>query len=491
VPGHKGGTTFSVLKVLYLLAITASAFTVPAFAATRPARWLVIPALLALQVVILLGCRFPITEIVRPVWRLKWLFLFLIGCYVLLPAESPGAGDVVLPWRAPLVDWLVPLNLTGLERAALMCLQILTLLLASTVVRVTGSGNDLVDGLRAFRLPDLFVYSLDHTLELLGGAKKSSRRRAEAAGHGGTLSTVKQLLRGNIGGFVQTIRANIERAGERVGDESDRRLSARLVHDIGIVTGIALCMASIKMFRILPGLPFAPGHKALLLFPLYVLASHLTHSRWGGTAAGCVMGVIGFLQGDGRFGVLEILKHAAPGLVIDLAGPLVRRLPAWALGYCFLGLVAAAGRVTTELVLVLLLGARAEVYLFPAAVLVPNLLAGFLSAFVTFIVLRAFTRSEDNVNKDREIQAETKPGEATQMPSNQLSAEPQNSGAPDLPRTAEITTAPKRADRLLGWPRGNSFIRSKPNSVHEEVLCVESVEKNLRRSSNARRLRVR
>ena len=432
MPDHDGRTTFPVLKVLYLLAVTATAFTIPAFAATRSARWLVIPALLVLQIVILLACRIRIAEILRPVWRLKWLFLFLIGCYLLLPPESPSAGDVVLSWRAPLLDWLVPLNLTGLERAALMCLQILTLLLASTVVRVTGSGNDLVDGLRAFRLPDLFVYSLDHTLELFGGAKKSSRRRIEAAGQG-TLATVKQLLRGNIGGFVQTIRANIERAGERVGDGSNRRLDPRLVHDIGIVTGIALCMASVKVLKILPGLPFAPGHKALLLFPLYVLASHLTHSRWGGTAVGCVMGVIGFLQGDGRFGVLEILKHAAPGLMIDLAGPLVRRLPAWALGYCFLGLAAAAARVTTELLLVLLLGARAEVYLFPAAVLIPNLLAGFLSGFVTIFVLRAFTRSEDNVTKDRDIQAETKPGEATQMPSNQLPAEPQKSGASTYP----------------------------------------------------------
>src|SRR5205085_6670116 len=130
----------------------------------------------------------------------------------------------------------------GLERAALMCLQILTLLLASAVVRLTGSGRDLVHGLRAFRLPDLFVYSLDYTLELLGGAKKSGRRRAEAAGQGGALSTVKQLLRGNIGGLVQTIRANIERAGERAGHESDRRLGSHLAHDVGIVTGIGLCL---------------------------------------------------------------------------------------------------------------------------------------------------------------------------------------------------------------------------------------------------------
>ncbi len=433
LPDHGGSTTFSMLKVLYLLAVTAVAFMVPAFATTRPARWLVIPALLALQVVILLACRFPISEIVRPVWRLKWLFLFLIGCYVLLPAESPGAGDVVLPWHIPVVDWVLPLNLTGLERAALMCLQILTLLLASTVVRVTGSGSDLVDGLRALRLPDLFVYSLDHTLEVLGGAKKSGRGRAQPVAQGGTLSTVKRLLRGDIGGFVETIRTNIERAGERPGHENDYRLGPRLVHDIGIVTGIALCMASVKVLKFLPGLPFAPGHKALLLFPLYVLASRLTHSRWGGTAAGSIMGVIGFLQGDGRFGVLDILRHVAPGLVIDLASPLVRRLPAWALGYCFLGLAAAAGRITTELVLVLLLGARAEVYLFPAAILVPNLLAGFLSGFVTIFVLRAFARSEDNVNNDRDAPVETKPDEAAEIPPNQLLAEPSKLGASSYP----------------------------------------------------------
>src|SRR5258708_15920515 len=92
------------------------------------------------------------------------------------------------------------------------------------------------------------------------------------------------------------------------------------------------------------------------------------------------MGVIGFLQGDGRFGVLEVLKHIAPGLVIDIADPLVRRLPVWALGYCLLGLVAAVARTSTELVLVFLLGARAEIYLFPASKLVPTLLTVFPTA---------------------------------------------------------------------------------------------------------------
>jgi hypothetical protein len=307
-----------------------------------------------------------------------------------------------------------------------MCLQILAMLLASMVVRLTGSGKDLADGLRAFRLPNLFVYSLDHTLELFAGTQRSGRGRGEGGGRGegrgranrgGSLSTVKQLLRGDIGGFVETIRANVERAGERTRSDTGRDVGVHLAHDISVVTGIALCMASVKVLRIFPGLPFAPGHKVILLFPLYVLASRLTYSRWGGTAAGSIMGVIAFLQGDGRFGVLEILRHIAPGLVIDIAAPLVARLPTWALGYCLLGLAAALARITTDFMLVVLLGARTEVYLFPASVLVPNLLAGFLSGFVTMFLLRAFARSDDTKPPETDAPCMTaKPNDTEEVP---------------------------------------------------------------------------
>ncbi|WGS02076.1 energy-coupling factor transporter transmembrane protein EcfT [Bradyrhizobium sp. ISRA443] len=380
-----------MLKVIYLLVVTVVTFVLPALSATHPLRWAIVPALLALQVLTLLICRISISEIVRPAWRLKWLFLFLIGCYTLLPPEHP-AEDLALHWQVPRFGWLVPFNVTGLDRAAVMCLQILTVLLASTMVRLTGRGDDLVHGLQQLRLPGLFVHSLDRTLSLLSGADgRSGRRQREAGARPGTFTALKRLLRGDVGSFVQSIKANMELAAGQSDEGVGSKLEARLAHDVAVVSGIALCMASFKMLKILPGLPFASGHKALLLFPLYVLAARLTHSRWGATAAGAIMGVIGFLQGDGRFGVLEVLKHIAPGLVIDLAYPLVRRLPVWALGYCLLGLVAAVARTSTELVLVLLLGARAEIYLFPAAKLVPNLLAGFLSGFVTLFVLRVFS----------------------------------------------------------------------------------------------------
>jgi hypothetical protein len=401
----------AVLKVFYLLAVTAVTFMVPALAATYSLRWLVVPMLLSVQVLALLAWRIPIRKIVRPTWRLKWLFLFLIGCYTLLPPENP-AGDLVLQWRIPGLAWLLPFNITGLERAALMCLQILVLLLTSAVVRLTGSGDDLVYGLRALRLPALFVYALDRTLALLGGTdERTGRGQRDDGLRPGVFATLKRLLRGDVGALVRMIEANIERAGGRPG-EAGREPEARLAHDVAIVSGIALCMASFKMLKFLPGLPFASGHKALLLFPLYVLAARLTYSRWGATAAGTIMGVIGFLQGDGRFGVLEVLKHVAPGLVIDLADPLVRRLPVWALGYCLLGLVAAVARTSTEFVMVLLLGARAEIYAFPAVKLVPNLLAGFLSGFVTMFVLRVIARKAPTEKKSAESPDVSKPNNA-------------------------------------------------------------------------------
>jgi hypothetical protein len=387
-----------VLKVAYLLAVTTAVFAVPAAAASRPAQWLVVPGLLAVQVLALLVSRARPAEVVRPVWRLKWLFAFLLLCYTLLPPERDTPDAAPLRWP-PGASWAVPLHLGGLARAGLMCLQITTLILASAVVRRTGTGTDLIDGLRAVGLPRLFVHSFDLTLDLLGGP----RRRDPGGGRSdpepesrastpspGFFAALGRLLRGDIGFFVQSVQGGLERARAGVMCGGAGRLDPWLAHDVAVVAGVALVMASLKMVKLLPGVPFAPGIKALLLFPLYALAARLTRSRWGATATGAVLGVISFLQGDGRYGVLDVLQHLAPGVVFDLAQPLVRRLPPSAFVYCPLGFVAAVARTSTEWLVVLLLGARAEVYLFPAAKLVPNLIAGTLSGFVTAFVLRAF-----------------------------------------------------------------------------------------------------
>ena len=415
--------------VLYLLAVTGAAFAVPAWSVTAAAQWYLLPSLAGLQVVALAAAGVPPRDMLRMAARLRWLFVFLLVTYLLLPPD-PSTNDHLISWQ-PVTGWRpIRLNLSGVAAAAMMCLQILIVILASAVVRVRGGGTDLVDGLRGFGLPVLFVHSIDHTLALLGGLRARGAPGSGGGGGGGggrgigngggggrgtgggqghrrdhavdsadalgqhpgdgAVATIRRFLRGDAGAFTAAIARSLARARERVAGEHGGHLDARVAHDVAITTGISLMMLSIKILKILPGLPFFPGFKTLLFYPLYILASDLTYSRWGGTVCGTIMGVIGFLQGDGRYGVLEILKHTIPGLIVDLTWPMVKRLPRAALVYCALGLVLAIARTSTEFLTVLLLQARNEVFLFPAVTLVPNLIAGTLSGLVTLVVLPAF-----------------------------------------------------------------------------------------------------
>jgi energy-coupling factor transporter transmembrane protein EcfT len=178
----------AALKVVYLLAVSAVAFIVPAVAATQPTRWFVVLALLILQVAILRACRIGISEVVRPVWRL-WLFLFLIGCYVLLPPEHPGASAAILHWRI----WKT-------KRA-----QPIRHILAGAGQPDHHRGQEQREDLEAHEQG-----AVEAGLELFAGAQRSGggrgdgtgRGRGDGSGRGASLSTVKQLLRGFCDGSV-------------------------------------------------------------------------------------------------------------------------------------------------------------------------------------------------------------------------------------------------------------------------------------------------
>jgi hypothetical protein len=392
-----GRTRTAVLKVLYLLAVTAAVFVGPAVEVMQSARWWVVGGLLALQAVVLIRCGVERREVLRPLGRLKWLFAVLLICYAFLPGDDER---VAADWRNVLIfGGVLWVNLGGLSLAALMCLQILTVLLASAAVRLTGPGTDLVVGLRTLGFPKLFVYPLDLVLAKLGGMRRpgggsgSGGGRRHASANPATprlFAVLKQLVRGNVGAFTTAIRAALDDARQQVEEDAGEPLDPKFANDVAVIAGVGLVMVGFKMLKLLPGVPIASGHKTLLLFPLYILAARLTHTSWGGTAAGSVMGVVGFLQGDGRFGILEVLKHLAPGLLIDMLMPMVRRLPERAWVYCGVGLLAGVARLTTEFAVLLLLGTRAEVYLFLGVKMVPTLVAGVLSGFVAVAVLRAF-----------------------------------------------------------------------------------------------------
>lgn len=398
------------LLVVYLLTITVAAFFTPTV--WKPHA---VASLIALQFVILGAMRRFDRSLLRIFDRLKFLFLFLIAVNALLPGEADHEY-----WQA--TDWLA-VDLTGMRQGALMCAQILLVVVTTHVVRTVGDERSFINGLRSLRVAPLLAYSLDTTLALLDGSLKKSggggMGRGDGSGgggghHGGSIrwfswfrrpresdattdaartqqpngviALFRALRKRDLSPFVERIDQVLQDASahaERLG------LSERRAHDVGVIGGIGAAMMAFKLVKILPGIPALAGMKTVFFIPLYMLAADRTNSRWGATMAGGIMGFIGFLNGDSRYGIFEVLKHVAPGLVVDLVWPLARRFQLRFSVLLVVGLLAAAARSSTQFAMVLLLGAdKSELYLLPLPKLISNIIAGFLSIFVSYAVLR-------------------------------------------------------------------------------------------------------
>lgn len=205
----------------------------------------------------------------------------------------------------------------------------------------------------------------------------------------GFWASMKRLRKGDVEPVVRRIEHQIARAS-RHGEEQGHPGGA-LGRDVAVIAGVALTMLGIKALKVLPSIPFAPGYKMVVLLPLYVAASRLTRARFGATVTGLVMGAVAFLLGDGRYGIFEILKHIAPGLLCDLLLPLFLaggRRPgqvAWSL---FGGLIAV-GRFATIFGVTLAVQAPAVAWAFVAPRLAGDIFFGLMSGYGSYHLSRA------------------------------------------------------------------------------------------------------
>ncbi len=410
--------------VVYLLAVTFAAFLLPeSIKATGVA------GLFAMQLVVLAAFRsLRLSDLVRIFARLRFLFFFLIAVNAFLPGPATGRY-----W--PLA-WGIVVNLDGLFSGAVMCAQIALVVLTTHVVRAIGDERSFIDGLRSLRIAPLLAYSLDTTFALVGGSLNRGGSGdgsgsgsgsgggsgggggggrygsghdggGDGGGHvaaageetsGGVLALLRALRNRDISPFVDKINsglADAARHAARLG------LGRERAHDVGVIGGIAAVMMAFKLVKVLPGLPVMQGAKMIFFIPLYVLATDRTHTRWGGTIAGGIMGFLAFLNGDSRYGLFEILKHLVPGLTMDLIWPVVRRLPLRIWILVIVGWIAAAARTSTQFAMIFALSSdNATLLIFPALKLVPNAIAGTLSAFVTYPVLKHLG-SRAIANKER------------------------------------------------------------------------------------------
>lgn len=383
-------------KVLYLLAVTVGAFWTGS-----PA---VLIGLVILQTVIWFGAGLPWNELFAAVWRLKFFFIL----FVLLNIFS-FSGEGSSSWGFSVFSHPVSFDIAGLSRSVLMCIRVTVVVFTSMVIRRTGQG-DFVRGMRSLRVPDFLASALDGTLMFLAaeapgqgkgggqgrGLGKGGRQRGKD--RGSFISLIRNLLRGDVTfltSLTDRIGKTIERAKGYSMSQGGQGRSESYHHDLGVVTGMAVVMMSLKFLKVMPGMPVAPGWKNLLFIPLLILSSELTNNGWGGTLAGSTMGIVAFLFGDGKYGIFEVFQHVTPGLLIDLFWPLFRRMPRSIIAYGILGFLASAGKFATILLVLFFMESGAMVYTVILPFGIPHLVFGALSGIITFYLIG----SADSIRK--------------------------------------------------------------------------------------------
>ncbi|MBI6546832.1 MAG: hypothetical protein HY692_08555 [Cyanobacteria bacterium NC_groundwater_1444_Ag_S-0.65um_54_12] len=403
----------SRLKIGYLLALGCALFAIPSpsmplFSLPGKLAWpdgwqefmlapapLFIAAALLLQAVIYRSCGHSLTELVRVTRKLAALFALLTVSYGLMP-EQPGGW--LWHWRLGTRDLLFSVD--GALIGFMMCGRILAIIWAAALIQRTGNPGDLVAGLQGLGLPRLVALAIDITITLLGSTDRvhGQRRRATEPNRGGNKFANLALLRqfwGDLGSgklhfLLNPLQAKLRQAEQRVKVLAPD-LEIALARDLALIAGLAALSQTVRFLKLMPGIPFAPGHKSVILLPLYVVAAERTSSRWGATMLGTTQGVVSLTFGEGQFGPFEFCKFLAPGLVVDILWPLAKGRGA--LAYAGLGLAAAIARFASIVLIGLLIQAPPLFFALLAPMALFHLVFGTASGFVTFHLLAALGKN--------------------------------------------------------------------------------------------------
>jgi Cobalt transport protein len=327
-----------------------------------------------------------------PMLRRTWVFLlFLLLSFLLFPPDTAEALIVEIGGRA--------FDLSGLLVGAMMCLRLLTIIVASLVLRETSRPREILLGLRQLRIPLPLAQTIDATLTLVtarrtGPGRRRLRKERRQAGRtpDETRRTLRERATAAADRLASSFHETVAQSAAEIGVPAEERahhISA--ASDVAVVTALVVMVMGLKMVKLLPGIPFASGNRLMLVFPLYFVAARYTRSRIGATWLGATLGVVAFLFGEGRFGILEIAKYVAAGVILDLVWPFVGRHRN-VLVYSCTGLLMGIGWFASTLLAAWVARAPAIFYALAVGMGITQLVFSVISGPVSWSLLRLLDR---------------------------------------------------------------------------------------------------
>lgn len=345
------------LRILYILVISVCIFVFNNI--------YVALGLLTLQVVLWFSLKIPLKKL-KPLKRVRTFLLVIIFFYTFFH----GINDFVL---FSVKKWSFGINYDGFYSGLFMASKLLTMLLATFIIRFTTSSQQFMLGLKSLGMPSDFTLIIDGILVTIESQPKKKHKKDKSDEKG---ISIKSVLKGNFSPITDLINSKLNEARSKFAN-----------NDVAIIAAFSLIVTLIRFIKITPGFPIAPGHKNVLIIPFFILASRLTNKKFAGTSIGFLSGIIHFMSGFGKYGPLGIIQFALLGLVVDLFILLFKKSDSIVI-FGLIGLIAGFTRVSAEIGLAWLLRMPVEYYLFYLPYLTSQCLFGLASGIVTKYLIK-------------------------------------------------------------------------------------------------------
>ncbi len=285
--------------------------------------------------------------------------------------------SIVVPERnfvlLTVFEYPLRINLNGFFEALELAGRFLTMLLASMVVRANTTSEEFITGLTKLKMPEKFALVLD---SILSSIEEHAKDKPKKQGQNRKRIVIKRILKGGFYVLIDMVNRRLSEAKSRFADS-----------DLAVIFAFTLIIVSFRFIDVLPGFLVAPGYKNVVIIPFFIVGASITTLRFTATYIGFLAGIMHFMIGLGKFGVLGILQFMAPGLVVDAMIRLTR-LSSSLFIYALVGIGAGLARVTALILLSIAFNVPAEFYLVLTPFFISQCVFGALSAPVTRYLLK-------------------------------------------------------------------------------------------------------
>lgn len=286
--------------------------------------------------------------------RVKWFVLIIF-----LGNALVGNDDIKL-FAIDKWDFTLALSYEGMITGGVMCTRLISMILITQIVRFSMEKAEFIEGISGLGLSKSSAEIIDTIIDIVG-SEKSDQKGSGGGGSGG----------GKGGGKGNNNSDSVEKSGKedkailvllkgRVGNIPKKLVerldfaSSKFVNNPNATLGsAALAVTLIRMVKIAPGLPIAPGHKNILAIPVFIYGVDKSEKSFGGMQIGLISGILHFSMGFGKYGALSILEFVVVGAVIDL----MLMIPIKRTNLIFLmiiGALAGTAKVSFEILMIYL-----------------------------------------------------------------------------------------------------------------------------------------